>query len=75
MYLRIFSNKSLRICDLDPVLSLSAPDLAWQAVLKKIKLKLDSSTHIDMLLIVDKSIRGGICHSIYRCAIANNKYM
>ena len=28
-----------------------------------------------MLLIVDKSIRGGICHSIYRCAIAYNKYM
>ena len=28
-----------------------------------------------MLLMVEKSIRGGICHSIYRYAKANNKYM
>ena len=28
-----------------------------------------------MLLMVGKGIRGGICHSIYRYAKANNKYM
>ena len=28
-----------------------------------------------MLLMVEKGIRGGICHSIYRCVKANNKYM
>ena len=28
-----------------------------------------------MQLMVEKGIRGGICHSIYRCAKANNKYM
>ena len=28
-----------------------------------------------MLLMVEKDIRGGICHSIYRYAKANNKYM
>ena len=28
-----------------------------------------------MLLMVKKCIRGGICHSIYRYAKANNKYM
>ena len=28
-----------------------------------------------MLLMVKKGIRGGICHSIYRYAKANNKYM
>ena len=28
-----------------------------------------------MLLMVVKSIRGGICHSIYRHAKANNKYL
>ena len=28
-----------------------------------------------MLLIVEKGIRGRICHSIFRYAKANNKYM
>ena len=28
-----------------------------------------------MLLIVEKGIREGICHSIYMYAKANNKYM
>ena len=28
-----------------------------------------------MLLMVEKGIRGGICHPVYRYAEANNKYM
>ena len=28
-----------------------------------------------MLLMVEKGIRGGICHAIHRYAEANNKYM
>ena len=28
-----------------------------------------------MLLMVEKSIKGGICNTIHRCAKANNKYM
>ena len=28
-----------------------------------------------MLLMVEKGIRGGICHSIYQYAKANNKYI
>ena len=28
-----------------------------------------------MLLMVEKGIRGGICHSIYRYSKAHNKYM
>ena len=42
---------------------------------KKTKLKLDLLTNIDILLTVEKGIRGGIYHSIYRYAKANNKYM
>ena len=54
---------------------LSAPGLVWQGALKKTIVKLDLLTNIDMLLMVEKGIRGGIYHSIYRYAIANNKYM
>ena len=28
-----------------------------------------------MLLMVEKGIRGGICHTIYQYSEANNKYM
>ena len=28
-----------------------------------------------MFILVEKGIRGGICHSIYRYAKPNNKYM
>ena len=70
-----FRNMCLEIYKLDPAEFLSAPRLAWQAALKKTKVKLDLLTDIDMLLMVEKSIRGGICHSICRYAKANNKYM
>ena len=40
--------------------------------LKKTRVKLELSTDIDMLLMVDKGIRGGICHAIHRYAKANN---
>ena len=54
---------------------LSAPGLAWQVCLKKTDVKLELLTDVDMLLMVEKEIRGGICHAIHRYAKANNKYM
>ena len=42
---------------------------------KKAKVKLALLTDINMLLMVEKGIRGGICHSIYQYTKANNKYM
>ena len=42
---------------------------------KKTKVKLDLLTNIEILLMVEKYIRGRICHSIYRYVKANNKYM
>ena len=63
------------IYELDPAKFLSAPGLAWQAALKETKVKLDLLIDIAILLIAQEGIRGGIYHSIYRYAKANNKYM
>ena len=38
-------------------------------------MSLDLLTDIDLLLMIEKGIRGRICHSIYQYAKANNKYM
>ena len=68
-----FRNMCINIYKLDPAKFLSAPGLAWQAALEKTKLKLELLTDIDMLLMLEKGIRGGICHSIYQYTKANNK--
>ena len=54
---------------------LSAPGLLLQAALKKTKLQSDLLTNIDVLLMVEKCIVGGIVYSIYRYVKANDKYM
>ena len=70
-----FRNTCIQVYELDPAHFLSAPGLAWQACLKKTEVKLELLTDVDMLLMVEKGIRRGICHAIYRYAKANNKYM
>ena len=46
-----------------------------KVALKKTKVKLQFSTDIDMLLMVEKGIRGGICYAIHQYAKTNNKYI
>ena len=60
---------------LGPAHFLSAPGLAWQSCLNKTEVELELITDPDMLLMVEKGIRGEICHAILRYAKANNKYM
>ena len=57
-------NTCLEIYALDPAHFVSA-GLAWQAALKKTKVKLDLLTDTDMSLMVEKGIRGKICHVVY----------
>ena len=70
-----FRNKCIEIYELDPAHFLSATPLAWKVCFKKTEVKLEFLTDADMLLMVEKGIRGGICHAIHRYAKANNRYM
>ena len=51
--------------ELDPAGFLTAPGLAWQGALKKTKVRLKLLTDIDMLSMVEKGIRGGMCQAIH----------
>ena len=70
-----FRYMCIKVYELDPTHFLSPPGLAWQACLKKTEVKLELLVDVDMLLMVEKEIRGGICHAIHQYAKANNKYM
>ena len=62
----VFKNYHLDLAKFIP-----APGLAWQAALKMTEVKLELLTDIDMLLMVEKGTRGGICYGIHQYAKAN----
>ena len=53
-----FRNKCIEIYGLDPVYFASAPALAWQACLEKTEVKLELLRDYDMILMIEKGIRG-----------------
>ena len=70
-----FRNMHLEIYELDPTKFFFNSWISMRASLKKAKVKLDFLTDIDTLLMIEKSIIVGVCHSVYRYAKANNKYI
>ena len=63
--------------ELDPAHFYTVPGMAWDAMLKmtRIELELLEEDQIDMLLMIEKGIRGGISNAFKRYAKANNKFM
>ena len=70
-----FRNMYLDIYGLDPVYFVSAHGLAWEACLKKAEVKLELLTDYDMILMIEKGIKGGIWQATHRYAKVNNKYV
>ena len=75
--LTYFKNLEKRINQygLDPCYFVSAPGLSWEVCLKLTNVKVQLITSTDMLLMLEKGIKGRISQAIHKYAKANNKYL
>ena len=70
-----FKTVCLKEYELDPSYFVSTPGLALEAILKIAKVKLELLTDIDMILMVENSIRSGLTQVVRKYGVANNKYL
>ena len=69
-----FRDMCLNTYDLDCLYYRTAPGFAYAAMLKYTQVKLPLLLDIDMIMTVERGIRGGICQCVTRHAVANNKF-
>ena len=71
-----FRKTCIEYYDLDPTNCLTAPSLAWNAMLLQTKAKLELLHDHDMLNVIEKMKRGGLCIvGSKRYVKANNQHM
>jgi DNA-directed RNA polymerase subunit RPC12/RpoP len=70
-----FRNMCLEYYNLDACYYLTAPSLAFDAMLYKTRQTIELMTDLNMIGFVSKALRGGLTSVTHRYGRANNKYM
>ncbi|GJQ82404.1 hypothetical protein Trydic_g11820 [Trypoxylus dichotomus] len=70
-----FRSSCLENYKLDPAHYFTLPEYTWDCMLKFTEVNLELLTDIDMVMFIERGIRGGLSQCCKRYATANNKYL
>ncbi|KYQ58873.1 hypothetical protein ALC60_02117, partial [Trachymyrmex zeteki] len=70
-----FRDKCIESYGLDPAYYYTLPGFTWDAMLKHTRVNFELLTDIDMVMFIERGIRGGLSQCSSRYARSNNKYM